>query len=232
MPPKRSSSTSLPVARERERLDHDVGAVVADRARAQLDAVADDVVLVGQHVERILALERLEPALRHRERVVREGDRPGLLVPLVHREVDDPGEAVAAPGDEPELLRDPLAREPGELRHGRGPACDEEHGIARLQALAAGARGTARPPRAAGHPAGARGRTRGAPRCARGRGSSRSARHRRPRPPARRRSPAPAAPRPAPSRSSDRRTRGCRRPAPGSPTPAPSRRPRAAARRP
>ena len=57
-----------------ERLVHDVGPVVADRAARQLDAVADDVVLVGLDRQRILRLQRVEPALRHRERVVAEVD--------------------------------------------------------------------------------------------------------------------------------------------------------------
>ena len=70
----------------------------------QLDAVADDVVLVGLDRQRVLRLERLEPALRHRERVVAEVDLAGLLVPLVHREVDDPAEPVGVLLDQIELL--------------------------------------------------------------------------------------------------------------------------------
>jgi hypothetical protein len=62
------------------------------RAGRQLDAVADDIVLKTQDVERILALQRLEPALGHGERVVAEVEHAGLRVALVHREIDDPGE--------------------------------------------------------------------------------------------------------------------------------------------
>ena len=49
----------LAIARDLERLLHDLGAVVADRAGRQLHAVADDVVLIGENVERVLRLQRL-----------------------------------------------------------------------------------------------------------------------------------------------------------------------------
>ena len=42
--------------------------------RAQLHAVADDVILPGEDVERVLGLQRLQPALRHREWIVAEVD--------------------------------------------------------------------------------------------------------------------------------------------------------------
>src|SRR3546814_7673159 len=63
------------VAGDLEGLVHDLGAVVPDRARGQFHAVADDVVLVGQDIERILGLQRLQTALRHRERVDRKSTR-------------------------------------------------------------------------------------------------------------------------------------------------------------
>lgn len=75
-----------------ERLDHQLGLVVTDGPGGQLDAVADDVVLPGKDVQRVLRLQVLQAALRHGERVVREVDLAGLLVLLVHREVDDPAE--------------------------------------------------------------------------------------------------------------------------------------------
>ena len=93
------------IARDRERLVHDVGPVVADRARRQFDAVADDVVLERLDRQRVLRLERLEPALRHRERVVGELDLPGLLVALVHREIDDPAELEPALAHQVQLAR-------------------------------------------------------------------------------------------------------------------------------
>ncbi len=70
--------------------------MVADRARGEFDAVADDVVLVRLDGERILRLKRLEAPLRHREGIVREDDLPRLRVLLEEREVDDPAELVAA----------------------------------------------------------------------------------------------------------------------------------------
>ena len=86
----------LRVARDLERLVHDLDLVVADRARRELDAVADDVVLVRLDGERVLGIERLKPALRHREGVVREDDLARLRVLLEEREVYDPAEAVDA----------------------------------------------------------------------------------------------------------------------------------------
>ena len=103
------------IAGDLERLIHDVGPVVADRARAQLHAVAHDVILPGEDLERVLALQRLEPALRHREGIVREVDLLLLVVELEHREVDDPAEAEGAFFDQVELLADAgprSAREP------------------------------------------------------------------------------------------------------------------------
>ena len=84
----------LRVARDLKRLVHDLDLVVADRARAELDAVADDVVLVCLDRQRILGVESLKPALRHREGVVREDDLARLGILLEEREVDDPAEAV------------------------------------------------------------------------------------------------------------------------------------------
>ena len=85
----------LRIAGDLERLLHDVDAVIADRARREFDAVADDVVLIGLDRERLLRGERLKAALRHRERVVGEDDLAGLRILLVEREVDDPAELVA-----------------------------------------------------------------------------------------------------------------------------------------
>ena len=85
----------LRVAGDLERLVHDLDLVVADRARRELDAVADDVVLVRLDRQRILGVERLESALRHGERVVGEDDLAGLGILLEEREIDDPAELVA-----------------------------------------------------------------------------------------------------------------------------------------
>jgi hypothetical protein len=69
--------------------------MVADAARGDLEAVADDVVLERLDRQRILVLQRIDAALRHRERVVREVDLLVVLVVLVHREVDDPAQREA-----------------------------------------------------------------------------------------------------------------------------------------
>src|SRR5205823_4678513 len=67
------------IAGDAKGLEHDVGEMVADRARTELDAVAHDVVLIGEDLQRVLGLERFDAALRHRERVVAELDLPALL---------------------------------------------------------------------------------------------------------------------------------------------------------
>ena len=160
----------------------------------QLDAVADDVVLEGLDGQRVLRVQRLQPALRHGERVVAEVDLPGLLVQLVHREVDDPAEAervLSRPG--PSSSAEPRAHRAGELRRRLGLAGDEEHRVA-------GA--TAR-------------RRRGSPRRGRLPGCARSGPSGRPR--RRRYSRARRRPRPAPRRSACRRSCAAAppRPAPG-----------------
>src|SRR3546814_8604630 len=70
-----------------------VGPVVPDRARGKLHAVAHDVVLIGEDVERVFRLQRLQLALRHREGVVAEIHLLRVLVIFIHREIDDPAEA-------------------------------------------------------------------------------------------------------------------------------------------
>ena len=62
-----------------------------------------------------MRLQRLQLALRHRERVVAEVDLLLLLVVLEHREVDDPAEPERALLDQVELLADASARRAGEL---------------------------------------------------------------------------------------------------------------------
>ena len=79
--------------------------MVAEAARDDLEAVADQVVLERLDGERILVFQRVHAALRHRERIVREVDLLLVLVPLVEREVDDPGEFEGVLVDEAKLLR-------------------------------------------------------------------------------------------------------------------------------
>src|SRR3546814_10225292 len=110
-----SDLLGLAIARDLERLVHDVGAVVPDRARRQFDAVADDVILPREDVERVLGLQRFELALRHRKRVVTEVDLAGVLVGLEHREIDDPTHGEPVRVDQVELLGDAGARPSREL---------------------------------------------------------------------------------------------------------------------
>ena len=79
--------------------------MVPDRAARQLDAVADDVVLKRLDRERIAAVQRVQPALRHRERIVAEGDLVGLRIELVERKIGDPAEAVGVRLEQAELAR-------------------------------------------------------------------------------------------------------------------------------
>ncbi len=158
-------------------------------------------------VERVLRLERLEPALRHRERVVRELDLPGLLVELVHREVGDPAELEHAVPDEAELVAEARPRLAGERGEDLGHAADEEHGVAVVERKLGADRSGALGPEIVGDRAGAL-RRRGR-RCSRAR----------------------AGPRPAPRNSCGRRRRGCRPRAPEWPRRARWRRTRSAPRR-
>src|SRR5262249_54089054 len=122
------------VACNAERLVHDVRLVVADRPRAELDAVADDVVLPRLDGQWILGLQRLEPALRHGKGVVAEVDLLRRLVVLEHWKVDDPAERELAFGDQPHLLGDLGSRLAGELPGRRLLIGNEEYRVAVLRA--------------------------------------------------------------------------------------------------
>ena len=170
---------------------------------------------------RLRVLERVEPALRHGERVVGEVDLLLLLVPLEHGEVDDPAELEAVLVDQFQLVPDAgarLAGEPVELRRRAG---DEEHRVAsRVQLRRSSQRVRPSSWRSDLPP-----RDSSVGLCSVGalgglvhRWPQTAARSR---PRARRCSRGPAGPRPAPTSSCGRRRRGCRRPARGSPTPAP-----------
>ena len=82
------------VARNSERTQHHVGTMVPDRTARQLDAVADDVVLIRLDRQRILRVQRLEAALRHREGVVAERHLPRFRIPFVERKIRNPAELV------------------------------------------------------------------------------------------------------------------------------------------
>ena len=81
-------------------------------------------------VVRIEREEFLDRHVRHREWIVREVDLLLLLVPFVHREIDDPAELEAVLGDQAELFADLGARGTGELDEVLRLAGDEEAGVA------------------------------------------------------------------------------------------------------
>src|SRR5258708_4410844 len=107
--------------------------MIADRTRRQLHPVADDVVLIGEDRQRVLRFERLQPALRHRKRVMAELDLTRRLVALVHREVDDPAEAERVLLGEVEFSADAVAREAGELHRRRRHPGHEKYGVTVLE---------------------------------------------------------------------------------------------------
>ncbi|MNQ77402.1 hypothetical protein D3C85_922680 [compost metagenome] len=119
-----------------EGLEHDLGLVVPDRARAQLIAVADDVVLIGADGQRVLGLQGLHPALRHREGVVAEVDLLLFFRPFEHGEVDDPAELELLLVDQLQLRADAGAGQTGELGEDGGVAGGEEGGVALAQTQA------------------------------------------------------------------------------------------------
>src|SRR6185312_9339984 len=81
-------------------------------------------------VARVEREELIDLDVRHRERVVRKIDLLFFVVPLVHREVDDPAEFEAALGDEPEFLAHFRARRSGKLDEVLRLAGNEETGVA------------------------------------------------------------------------------------------------------
>jgi hypothetical protein len=190
MPPKRFSTSSRRIARQLEGLEHDLGLVVADRARDQLIAVAGQVVLIAQHLQRI-ALSASIPPCGIENGLWLKSIFPVVGVLLVHREIDDPGEAEAVGFGQPQLAPDlvagrpPPASKPRACRPGRRP---HRPPSAQLLADRLGPLGAD----VLGDGAG------GFHRC-------------HPRPRARRCSPSPAAPPSGQRRSSGRRRRGCRR---------------------
>src|SRR5882724_6571130 len=113
--------------------------MVADRAGGELGAVADDVVLDRLDAQNSVAVVRIELKeirswhVRHRERVMREVDLLLLLVPFVHRKVDNPTELEPVLGDEIELLAHLVACRTRELDERRRIAGYEEASVTVLQ---------------------------------------------------------------------------------------------------
>ena len=105
----------LAQARHFEGFDHQIRVLVANRSRCDLKPVAHQIVLERLDGQRILGVQRLHPALRHAEGVVRELDFLGVFVPFVEREIDDPREAEGAYLDEPQMFGAASACRAGQL---------------------------------------------------------------------------------------------------------------------
>ena len=110
--------------------------MVADGAGRKLNTVADDVVLDCLDRQELLIVfciegeEFLNREVRHRKGIVREIDLLFFLVPLVHREIDDPAEFETVFGDQSKLFANLGARRAGKLDKGAGLAGDKETSIA------------------------------------------------------------------------------------------------------
>ena len=81
---------SLPV----RMLDHNLRIMVSHCAGRQLYAVADQIVLVCQNLQRILIVQRIHTALGHGERIMTEFQFAGLFADFVHREINNPTELI------------------------------------------------------------------------------------------------------------------------------------------
>ena len=137
----------LVIAREREGLFHNVWAMVPDRTGRKLHAIADDVILKRLDAEDCFLVGGIKPnkrfriEIRHRKRVVRKVDLLFVLVPLIHREIDDPTEFENVFFGEAEFIADLEPRRPGELGGFVFLIASEEHRVAE-GAIAAGRRPT------------------------------------------------------------------------------------------
>src|SRR5262249_61052730 len=77
--------------------------------------------------------EVLDRHVRHGKRVVGEVYSLLLLVPFIHREIDDPAELEAVLGNQVEFCADSAARGARKLGGGRRLVGGKEHAIARTQ---------------------------------------------------------------------------------------------------
>ena len=73
-------------------------------AGGQFHAVAYDVVLISQDLQRIHSIQRFQAALGHRERIVGESDLLRLGIQLKHREIVHIAETVSILLDQIQLL--------------------------------------------------------------------------------------------------------------------------------
>src|SRR5687768_9548012 len=108
--------------------------MVPNRAARQLDAVADDVVLVRFDRQRILRVERLESTLGHRERIVAESHLTCFGISLVERKISNPAELVRVRLDDVELASQMRAQAVDRTADLTGVFGDEKDRVARLRA--------------------------------------------------------------------------------------------------
>src|SRR3984893_13985411 len=124
------------MAGEHEGLLHDLRPMVSYRAGGKLDAVADDVILNGLDAENCLFIGRIEREkslgleTRHRKRVMRKVDFLLVLVPFVHRKIDDPAKFEDVLFREAELTADTKPRGTSEFGGLVFLVASEKHRIA------------------------------------------------------------------------------------------------------
>ncbi len=113
-----------------ERLVHHLRTMIPDRSTGKLNPVADNIILIGKNFQRVLLTQRLHPALRHGERIMRESDGPGLLIKFKHREIHDPAEPVHILGYQIKIPPQFRPQIPADLVHRVHHVADKEHHIA------------------------------------------------------------------------------------------------------
>src|SRR3984893_19254141 len=112
--------------------------MVSYRAGRKLDAIADDVILKGLDAENCLFIGRIELEkslgieIRHRKRIMRKVDFLLVLVPFVHRKIDDPAEFRDVLFREAELTADTKPRSTSEFGGLVFLVASEKHRVAGL----------------------------------------------------------------------------------------------------
>jgi hypothetical protein len=108
--------------------------VISIAPARQLDAVAHDVVLERLDRQRIHRVERVQPALRHREGVVAERHLSRFGIPLVEGKIGNPAELVGVRFHQIELARQVPAQPVDRCRHFLAGLRNKKDGIAGLRA--------------------------------------------------------------------------------------------------
>ena len=106
---------ALRITRNLECFVHDLWLVISNCTRRQFDTIAHNVILKRENIERILRLQCIHFPLGHREWIVTKDHFLLQLIPLEHREVNDPTELEGVLLDQIELLSNACPREPSEF---------------------------------------------------------------------------------------------------------------------